>query len=291
MSEKVEFKKLREFGDIINDTIRFFKENFKPLLRVFIYFCGAFILAGMAASIMQQIGMQKTIRDMDVANTYGKLKGIFSVSYFLVFIIAMLNYTAMTVSVTSFIALYIEKGNTAPTVDEVWGYFKYYFLRVLGSSVLLSMLMIFSFALCLLPGIYMFPAISLMIPVMIFENGSLGYAFSHAFKLLKEQWWITAATLFILWIITYATTSFASLPAIILTMVSTLANGSKGLSNGVIIFSTILQYLCQVFMIIPIIGIALCYFNLSERQNSGGLMERIQKMGQHADPFANKEEY
>lgn len=291
MSEKVEFKKLREFGDVINDTIKFFKENFKPLLKVFVYFCGVFIVAGMIAAIFQQIGMQRAIRNMDVTNTYGKLAGLFSIAYFFVALIGILGYTALNVSMLSFIALYIEKGNVAPTVEEVWGYFKYYFLRVFGSSFLLGLLLVVSFGLCLVPGFYMFPAISLMIPIMIFENASLGYAFSQSFKLLKENWWITAATLLILWVITYATSSLASLPAIILTMVSALTNGPKGLGNTVIIISTVIQYLCQVFMIVPIIGISLCYFNLSERKNSTGLMDRIQKMGQEENPFPNKEEY
>lgn len=291
MSEKVEFKKLREFGEIINDTIRFFKENFKPLLKVFVYFCGVFIVAGMIAAIFQQMGMQRAIRNFGSVSTYARLTGLLSVTYFFVVLIGMISYTALTVSMFSFIALYIEKGNVAPTVEEVWGYFKYYFLRVFGSNFLLGLLLIAGFCLCLIPGFYLFPAISLMIPIMIFENASLGYSFSHAFKLLREQWWNTAATLFILWIITYATSSFASLPAIILTMVSAFTNGPKGLSSSVIIFSTVVQYLCQVFMIIPIIGISLCYFNLSERQNSTGLMDRIQKMGQQENPFPNQEEY
>ncbi|QNK62421.1 hypothetical protein H7F33_18060 [Pedobacter sp. PAMC26386] len=290
MSEKVEFKKLREFGDIINDTIRFFKENFKPLIKVFFYFCGLFIVAGIIASISQQLGMKQVFRNIAGMNSYAGLQNIFTVSYFAVVFIAMINYTAMNISVISFIALYVEKGNVAPTVDEVWGYFKYYFLRVFGSGLLLGMFMTACFCLCLIPGFYVFPAVSLMIPIMIFENSSLGYAFSRSFKLLKENWWMTAATLFVLWIIAYATSSLMSLPAIILTAISTLTNGIQGLSVGVIIFSTILQSICQFFLIVPLIGVSLCYFNLSERQNSTGLMERIQQMNQKNDAFPSRDE-
>lgn len=291
MSEKVEFKKLREFGEIINDTVRFCKENFKPLFKVFIYFCGIFILAAMVASILQQTGMQRAIRNIDPRDTFGRLAGYASMSYFFVALFETINYTALNVAILSFIALYIEKGNAAPTVEEIWGYFKYYFLRVLGSGLMLTLLMVASFGMCFLPGIYMFPAISLMIPIMIFENASLSYSFSKSFKLLKEQWWTTAATLLILWVITYATTAFASLPATIMIMVSSLTGGFSGLSDGIIIFSAILQGICKVFMIIPIIGVSFCYFNLSERQSSSGLMDRIQKMGQDDNPFHSKEEY
>ncbi|MBB5635902.1 hypothetical protein HDE68_001790 [Pedobacter cryoconitis] len=291
MSEKVEFKKLREFGEIINDTVRFCKENFKPLLKVFVYFCGIFIIAGMVALIVQQTSLQTSLRNIDPRDTLGRLAGYATISYFFVALIGSVFYTAINVSILSFIALYIEKGNIAPEVDEVWGYFRYYFLRIFGSSILLSLLIIISLVMCLVPGLYLFPAISLMTPVMIFENASLGYAFSKSFKLLKEQWWTTAATLLIIWVITYATSAFASLPATIMVMVSTLTGGVKGISTGLIIFSSILQELCKVFMIIPIVGVSFCYFNLSERQNSSGLMERIQKMGQDETPFHSKEEY
>ncbi|MBB6273198.1 hypothetical protein HDF26_003658 [Pedobacter cryoconitis] len=291
MSEKVEFKKLREFGEIINDTVRFCKENFKPLLKVFVYFCGIFIIAGMVALIVQQTSLQTSLRNIDPRDTLGRLAGYATISYFFVALIGSVFYTAINVSILSFIALYIEKGNIAPEVDEVWGYFRYYFLRIFGSSILLSLLIIISLVMCLVPGLYLFPAISLMTPVMIFENASLGYAFSKSFKLLKEQWWTTAATLLIIWVITYATSAFASLPATIMVMVSTLTGGVKGISTGLIIFSSILQELCKVFMIIPIVGVSFCYFNLSERQNSSGLMERIQKMGQDENPFHSKEEY
>jgi hypothetical protein len=291
MSEKVEFKKLREFGEIINDTIRFCKGNFKPLVTVFVYFCGIFILAGIVASIFQQTGIQKALRNTDPRDSLGWLTAYASMSYFFVIVIETVYYTAVNVCILSFIALYIEKGNVAPAVEEVWGYFKYYFLRVLGSGIVLSLLMIVSLMMCFIPGFYMFPAISLMTPIIIFENASLSYSFSKSFKLLKEHWWTTAATLLILWVITYATSAFVSLPATIMVMVSSLTGGLKGVSDGIIIFSSILQGICKFFMIIPIIGVSLCYFNLSERQDSGGLMDRIQKMGQNENPFQNKEEY
>ncbi|MGY0040077.1 hypothetical protein [Pedobacter sp. NJ-S-72] len=112
MSEKVEFKKLREFGEIINDTIRFSKENFRALLKVFVYFCGIFILAGIVASILQQTGMQRAWRNIDPRDTFGRLAGYASISYFFVALIATVSYAALNVSILSFIAIYIEKRGT-----------------------------------------------------------------------------------------------------------------------------------------------------------------------------------
>ncbi|MBB6502801.1 hypothetical protein [Pedobacter cryoconitis] len=292
MSEKLEFKKLREFGEIINDTFRFIKENFKPLVKTYIYFCGIFLLAGMIAAIIQQTGALKGITYTASNNPFDTMRYKYvTTSYVFVIFISLFSYTAINVSILSFIAIYIKKGNIAPTLEEVWGYFKYFFLRVFGSSIAIGAFIMVCFILCLVPGIYIFPAASLMLPIMIFENASLGYSFSHAFKLLKNQWWVTAASILVLWLITMATSSLASFPSMMMIMASAFAHGPKAISTTVIIISTVIQYVCQILMIIPIIGISLCYYNLSESQHSEGLMDRINKMGEHEDPFQQKAEY
>jgi hypothetical protein len=293
MLEKVEFKKLREFGEIINDTFLFIKQNFKPLLKVYIYLCGFFLLAGAIASVMQQLGMKKMMFGSNPGSPFSsyQISELFTVNYFLVILFSMASYTAINVSILGFIAAYMEKGKVAPTPEEVWVYFKYYFFRVFWSSLLMSLFLIFCFALCLIPGIYVFPAISLFSSIMVLENKKLGYSFDRSFKLLKEQWWVTAGAVLVIWVITYACMSLASLPAVALTMVGVFTQGSKGLTDTVVIIATVIQQLCYVFMIIPVIGCTLCYFNLAERQESAGLMDRISEMGQKKDDFNGIEEY
>jgi len=296
MSEKLEFRKLREFGEIINDMFQFLKQNFKPLMKTYIYLCGFFVLGGMIAAIMYQLGVQKVAFGYGngQSTVYGiqKFYDLFTFNYFLVIILSMLNYTAITVSILCFIALYVQKGNQAPTVEEVWAYFKYYFLRVFASGFAVLIFLVICFLFCFIPFVYVFPAMSIFYSVMVLENGSFEYSFSRAFKLLKDQWWATAGAIFVIWIISYACMSIASMPAIILTLVSGFTKGSGGFSSLVIIVSTVIQYVCQVFMILPVIGVTLCYFNLVERMDNTGLMERINKLGKpEADVNATPEDY
>jgi len=283
MSDKLEFRKLREFGEIINDMFQFIKQNFKPLMKTYIYLCGFFVLAGMLAAIMYQVGLQKINfgygGNQANANPFNRFGQLFSFNYFVVIIFSLLNYTAITVSTLSFIALYVQKGNQAPTVEEVWSYFKYYFLRVFGSSIAVCIFLITCLLFCGLPFFYVFPAMSLFYSIMVVENGSFEYSFSRSFKLLKDQWWVTAGAIFVIWIITYACMSMASMPAIILTMVSAFTKASGGMSTFIIVISTVIQYVCQVFMILPVIGVTLCYFNLVERLDNTGLLERINQLG------------
>lgn len=283
MSDKLEFRKLREFGEIINDMFQFIKQNFRPLMKTYIYLCGFFVLAGMLAAIMYQVGLQKigfgNGGNQAVSNPLTRFSQIFTFNYFLVIIFSVLNYTAIVVSTLSFIALYVQKGNQAPSVEEVWAYFKYYFLRVFGSSIAISIFLIVCLLFCGLPFFYVFPAMSLFYSVMVLENGSFEYSFSRSFKLLKDQWWVTAGAILVIWIITYACMSMASMPAIILTMVSAFTKASGGLSTLIIVVSTVIQYVCQVFMVLPVIGVTLCYFNLAERLDNTGLLERINQLG------------
>lgn len=296
MSDKLEFRKLREFGEIINDMFQFIKQNFKPLMKTYIYLCGFFVLAGMLAAIMYQVGLQKIGfgygGNQANTNPFNRFGQLFSFNYFVVIIFSVLNYTAIVVSTLSFIALYVQKGNQAPSVEEVWAYFKYYFLRVFGSSIAISIFLIVCLLFCGLPFFYVFPAMSLFYSVMVLENGSFEYSFSRSFKLLKDQWWVTAGAILVIWIITYACMSMASMPAIILTMVSAFTKASGGMNTLIIVVSTVIQYVCQVFMVLPVIGVTLCYFNLVERLDNTGLLERINQLGKsETDSNSTPEDY
>lgn len=282
MEQPVEFKKTRDLGEIINDTFNFLKQQFKPLLSMFIYFSGVFILGGMVLAIFQQVWLQRafSMRDFNFLRT-----GLtaFSGQYFLTSVFSLAAYTAMNVSVLSYIALYVSKGNIAPTREEVWNYFKYYFFRAFGGSLLMGLFLIASFCFCLFPGFYVFPAVSLFLPVMIMENGNISYAFKKAFRLLKGQWWPTAGVIFLLWMITYACMSLVSLPSVLFGFTSLFTPNFSGLGSGTVVLMTALQYACQVFMLLPLTGLALCYYNLEERKENTGLMERIGRLGEKTD--------
>ncbi|TCC97647.1 hypothetical protein [Pedobacter hiemivivus] len=289
----LELKKAREFGEIINDTFLFIRQNFKPLLKVFAYLCGFFILAGMIAGIIQQLEMETTLNGLKQgkASWQTTMATLFTFNYLLVAILSFCSSAAILVSTLSFIALYIQKGNVAPTPDEVWGYFKYYYFRVFFSNIIVILFVSLGFLFCLLPGIYLFPAMSLLLSMMVLENTNFQYAFNRSFKLLKNQWWVTAGAVLIIWVIAYACMSFAAIPTLVLKMGGAFFPGIEGWSKMFTIIGVALQYLSYVFMMIPVIGVSLCYFNLVEIQESTGLMDRINQFGEEKDHFSGLEEY
>ncbi|MBB6113069.1 hypothetical protein [Mucilaginibacter lappiensis] len=287
MQSKVELAKVRDFGEIISDTFLFVRQNIKPLLKYFFTFCGIFVAAGIISASMFQLKWTGTINGIKSGafntNEYKPSPfSFFGPEYFLLLFFGMLSFIALIVTFLSYIALYKEKDKQVPTTEEMWGYIKYYFLRVFGSSILLHLLLTVATLLCLVPGIYLSPIFALIFPIMVLENASFSYAFNRSFFLIKDNWWVTFGSLVVIWIIFYVAIMVVSIPTSIINMVSLIAVPQKGggaFSIPAAVIGAALQQLCQVFAILPITALALCYYNLTESKDGTSLMEKINKLG------------
>jgi len=294
MLSPFEFKKRRDFGQIINDTFAFIRQNFKPLITTYAIFCGLFVLASMATMLLQQYKMVNILNDIKISGGSNRnpLGATFGIEYFLSLLFSLFSYASMSVSIHSYIAIYINKGNQAPTIDEVWGYFKHYFFRVFGSSLALLLLLCVAFIFCVAPFFWLFPFVSMIYPIMVIENGSLAFSFNRSFQLIKDNFWVTFGTLIIVWIIVYACMTMVVLPTSLMNMVGLLSHKSPQMSLTLTMITTVLQSLCQVFFIIPIITVTLVYFSLVEQKENLGLMERITQFGDTEKPTDTRpEEY
>jgi hypothetical protein len=299
MIPNIELAKPRDFGEVINDTFTFIRQNFKPLLKYFFIFCGFFILATSALMVLLQMKALSFANNVN-PNSFddqGYFSRVFSLisGYLILIIFMVLEYIAVNVTILCFMVLYKQKQNTIPTVEEMWGYFKFYYLKILGSTILLYILIIIGMFFCLIPGIYLLPIFALVPPIMIFENTSFGYAFNHSFKLIKDNWWVTFGIMVVMYIILYVANLTVSIPAIILGAGSVflhLRGGGKALSLPIAIFTTAIQAAEYVFHILMVVAVGLCYFSLTENKEGTGMLERIDQFGK-ANPNADitPEEY
>lgn len=287
-TSNIELLKNRDFGELISDSFVFVRQNLKPLVTCFFVFCGFFMVAGAITGVMQQVKMVSVMNGAFDPNSYegpwwrrssSNPFGFWGVEYFLTIFFMILNYIAMGVTVLSYVALYKVKGNIPPSVEEVWGYFKYFFMRVLGSNIVMSFLIMLGFILCVIPGIYLYPVLALVTPIIIFENSSFGYAFNKSFKLIKDNWWLTFGALFVMALIVGFASAIITMPAAILNMSSIFLGKGMHLSVTLTAITTILQHLAQVFYILPLVTLSLCYFNLSEKTENIGLLGRINQLG------------
>ena len=296
MDSKIELAKPRDFGEIISDTFGFVKQNFKPLLKYFFIFCGFFLLATGATDTLNQIQTLNRFNNFN-PNSFDNSTGPFSAftpTYFLNLFFLMLEYLSITIMTLSFMALYKQKGNEVPDAEEMWGYFKFYFFRIVGSTIVVAVLFILACLLCLIPGIYLYPIISLIFPIIIIENASFGYAFNQSFKLIKDNWWPTFGVLIVMGIILGVASVILVLPSAIFTAGSIFLHMTKGTSTSIagVVITSILKQCSHVFQILSVVATCLIYFNLHESKEGTGLMERINQFGATGtDTNTTSEEY
>ena len=296
MDSKIELAKPRDFGEIISDTFGFVKQNFKPLLKYFFIFCGFFLLATGATDTLNQIQTLNRFNNFN-PNSFDSPTGPFSAftpTYFLNLFFLMLEYLSITIMTLSFMALYKQKGNEVPEAEEMWGYFKFYFFRIVGSTIVVAVLFILACLLCLIPGIYLYPIISLIFPIIIIENASFGYAFNQSFKLIKDNWWSTFGVLIVMGIILGVASAILVLPSAIFTAGSIFLHMTKGTSTSIagVVITSVLKQCAHVFQILSVVATCLIYFNLHESKEGTGLMERINQFGTTGtDANTTSEEY
>ncbi|MES2425780.1 MAG: hypothetical protein V4560_02365 [Bacteroidota bacterium] len=299
MEPNIELSKTRDFSEIISDSFLFIRQNFKPLLSCFFVFCGFFLLAGAIASILQQLKVAELVNGTDFNNgtvltsKFSRFSN-FGWEYFLTVLFSFITLTLIPVTMLSFMALYKAKGNIAPTTEEVWGYIKYYFLKVFGSNILNLIILIIATLFCLVPGIYLYPILGLMFPIMIVENTSYGYAFSQSFRLIKDNWWMTFGALFIAGLIAYICLALITVPLAAVNIWSTLFHQVKHVHLSIvsIVLGSVLAHVAHIFYILPLVTLGLCYFSLTESKDATGLMDRINQLGDNTpDTNAPAEEY
>jgi len=271
MQEKIELNRVRTFSEIIEDSIQFFKQNWKPLLRSYFAICGFFCVAGLVIGVLSE---KATLEHT------AKGESVFGLTYFLGLCYDMFSYMMIALTVSCFIALYKEKGNEPPTVEEVWAYVKYFFFRIFGSWIALGALILAGTVCCVLPGIYFTVVFSLTFPIIIMENSTLGYAFSRSFQLIKDHWWFTLGVFLVTEIIIVAAMFAIVIPVMIITWATTFLTLNSALS----VYSyaaIVVTHLLQFVYLLPMIGIILTYFSLTEGKDDATLYQRIMMIGKN----------
>jgi len=235
-------------------------------------------------SIVEQMKLMNIMNDkLDMTTAYesygtSPFAQIFTWSYFLTILVSFFTYISIPLTIYCYIALYVEKGNKAPEVEEVWAYFKFFFWRVSGSWILLGIGICIAFVMCLIPGFYLLPAFSLVVPIMVLENASLGYSFSRSFQLVKGNYWLVLGIIVVITIIFYTATMILVFPINIITVGSVLTTGHK-LNSTYVILNSIAEHVAIIFYIINPIAAATCYYSLTEQKEGTGLMDRIDQLG------------
>ena len=282
----IEFKKQRELGDIITDTFKFIRQNFKPLFKAIFRITGpVFVILLFAIGYYSYLGMdilQNPFFD-DSAEVDFEM---YFISLFILFSSLLAFYVLLYGTVLNYIKSYI---NNSGIVDqtEIFQGVKNDFGSMLALLLLVGIITVFGLLLCLLPGIYVWVPLSLAPAMLVFARTSIMDSISYSFSLVKDNWWSTFFTLFVLTLLVYIIGLIFQFPMMIYMFIKAFTMSQEGsaanpadLIDWVYVFfnviSSLFQYLLSVIMVV---ASAFLYYHLDERKNATGSYERISNLG------------
>jgi hypothetical protein len=281
ITREINFKKSRDFGDLLSDTFGFLKQEFKFLMKVLLIYAGPFaLITAIAAAWMQKgvfsmMGMMVSQKPMEVLAEFG-LKFLIYMSS------ALVSTTVLFCVIYSYINLYVDKGKDGFTPEDVWRHVGKKFFRTLWAMIVVSILFTIGFMLCFVPGIYLIVSFCLVMSVVFFEDQPLGSAMERSISLVKSDWWITFAIIIILYILMTVISYIFMIPGTIASFfisINTLkGGGSEDASLIYMILIALGTFLASFVAAVPHITFALHYYSQIEKKESPGLFNRIEQI-------------
>ncbi len=286
----IEFKKQRELGEILTDSFNFIKFEFKPFFGTLLKIVGPYLFATMfflgfyfySFNGLFDLNYQSEGPDMN------PLFMIIAVLGLMVSAIAMYSLTQATT--LYYIKSYSDnKGNTNYDYIRKEAYNKFW--SFVGLSFLVGLVLVAGFMLCFIPGIYLYPPLMLSFSILVFMNKNVTDAFQYGFTLIKDNWWMTFAALFVLGIIIVVIGYIFQIPSVIYIWIKMGvfsgemdAESMGGVFDPVYILLNLLAYMVQfVLQTVSLVAAAFIFFNLNEKKNFTGTMERIQNIGKEGN--------
>jgi hypothetical protein len=297
--QKIEFQRYRDFGQIINATFEFIRQNFMPLLKSIIFIVGPFILlAGIFGGLYQKSVF--SFYQMTSLSNFG----IVALIYFLMIIISMVTMISV---VYSYVLIYLQRADdTIIQIDEVWSEVKSIILKVIGISISLFIFFILIFLVLFIPLALLFNisnnpfSIFLIMLIMMFPLVYLANKFTLVYfaglyektgvieslkrssYLIKNRWWFTLGLVFVLSLIQGFLGFLLQVPQYIAMMTvmfnSMDGTGVDGVTEIIFIVTSVISAFNFIFYTIPLIAITFHYFSLVEQKEAKGLIEKIESI-------------
>ncbi len=288
--QKIQLRKIRDFGENLGDTFQFIRQEFKPLLTSFVLIAGIFILA---TSILGGLFQKEMFGILDQFKTGGvaRQQGVtnfFTVGYFGFIVVSILSMAAMQTAIAVYMQFYDEHGES-PNTQQVWAGFAKNFVKVFLYTIPQLIIIIISFFLCIFPVFYTLIVLMPLTFIIVNENSSFGDSFGRCFAIIKQNFWISLA----IYLVSYIIYSVSS--GIIGIMVAAIVGAgayfsTDELSSTAAIATSVLSVVQYVFYIIFFVSAGLHYYNLTELKDGTGLERRLEDLGGNNNPNTSIEE-
>lgn len=264
-SQKIEFRKARDFGEVMNATSDFIRQNFKNLGLSLLFIAGPLIVL---------LGI---VSGFNEVNVFTERVSRFTFSMFLTYIV-MFFAVQMVIAVTyCYINLYLDRETNDISVEDVWQEVKLHFGTIVFTS-LVGMLIIFGASILLvIPGIFYAVVLSIVFAVRMRERLPFSDSVSRSQSLVKDNWWKTFGLTIVLYLIIYVFSIVLSLPQMIVVFLSAfgLNHETTVISRTMMILTAIIASFNYLFQAIFHVGMSFQYYSLVEKKEALGLLEKI----------------
>ncbi len=268
---KIEFRKVRDFGGILNVTFDYIKKNFKVLFKSNLLISApAILLAGVFIGIYQS--------SMFSFADYPDLAMI-GIPFLIGMFFTVLAYLIITVVTYSHLMVYKQSDTGIFDIEDVWRIAKKNFFMILFTGIGYSIAVGLGFIFLIIPGIYLSITLSLIFIVRLEENLGFFDALTRCKKLIKDNWWFTFGLIIVVGFIQGFLVYALYIPNYIVMFFTAFAgyDSETTSSNRVFyIISSIISSLGTLSYVISTIAIAFQYYNLVERKEAPGLLQQIE---------------
>lgn len=287
MSKPIVLYKKRDFSQKMNVTIDYIRANFKDLIKplLVVVIPGGILFSLGMSSYMSSIGGLAGRPDISDTEAMGAV-GSMGSSFLLMSVVSIVVYSI----VLSTIFGYIKRKDAGESLEymDVLKYGFKYFLPVLGYMFLMMLVSIPAMLFFIIPGVYLMVTLTVGLPAIIFEDISVGAAFSKSFKLIKNKWWSSFGLLMITSLIAGVISYIFIIPTYAIMVTDMFKAVQENPNDPSAVFQSFTSWYGsltwalamigqQITYIIPFIALAFQYFNLSERLEGTGLKSQIEE--------------
>ncbi|WP_457654449.1 hypothetical protein [Rhodocaloribacter sp.] len=314
----IDFRRKRDFGEVLNVTFRFIRQNLAPLSKSLLFFVAPFLVVAMLFNVAVQVQVFSGGFLSGEGGTPPDFSGLL-LNYAGITFFSLIAGTMAWAVILGFMRLYDAHGPGGHPVQAVWEEARGLSFRMLGTVAFFLMIVsvfyiffaffisigvaVFAQAGAVVAGLFTFAAVvgfvaglvyvvtilALLFPMRAFERIGLIEGAGRSLRLVRGYWWQTFGVIFLAWFLSSVLGGIFSMPSVVLSFLqgmNTLEGGGTALRVLLVVFGVLGGLASSLLYSIPMLATAFQYFNLVERKEGVGLMARIERLAEDDDERA-----
>lgn len=277
----IQLRQYRDFGQLISTTFQFLRQNWRPLFRAIGVIC---LPIGLISGFLIGKSMGD-IQRVSMANV--EFTGVTQLLPMIIgYVLLLLTLVLLIAIVYEYLRAYEQGENHGITTADLWKRAIAQIGSYIGISLLMGILVVIGTLLCIIPGIYLFVALSLAYMVHAIERKGVIDSMKRSHQLITDRWWETFGLIIILGLIQSVIAYALMIPTMILSFVigfNSLDGGQPDQEQFLGWYSIMMALMMTVNMLVtfltyPIMAVALGlkYYSIVEEKEGLGLRQKIQ---------------